>query len=101
MTVGQLIVRLSQYCGGPSRVVVLPRRFNPDGYQDGAMHCLHSDATSLDMGFSYPLQRDAWSCCSAAPQTDAGLYLLTGAIQEKIGPRVARMEASTTCPAHH
>ena len=61
-------------------------RGHPDGYHDEVVHFLHADATSLDMGFSYPLQRGAWSCCSAAPQADAVLYLLTDATQEQIDP---------------
>jgi len=92
---GQLIIRFSKYRGYPSRVVMMSRRVNPDGYHDEVVHFMHVDATSLDMGFSYPFQRESWSCCSSASQTDVVLYLLTDAIQEQIDTLVTSIEAST------
>ena len=50
---GQLIIRFSQYCGYPSRVVTMSRRFNPDGYHDEVMPFLHADAISFLFGHGF------------------------------------------------
>ena len=56
---GQLVIRSSQNRMYPSRVVMMSRRFNPQGFHDEVMQFLHADTASLDEGVSLPLQGDA------------------------------------------
>ena len=59
VTAGELQVRFRQYERWPARVVLMSRRFNPNGFWDVAQAFLIAAPGSLDVAYSLPLRTRA------------------------------------------
>ena len=61
VTMGQLVLRFAQYRTYPGRVVLLSKRFHPDGFYHEIVHVLHCEEAELDFGYTLPLREKAWA----------------------------------------
>ena len=55
------MLRFHQYETLPGRVVLLSRKFNPEGCSKEAVNLLTCDLETLDLGYSLHLRREAWA----------------------------------------
>ena len=63
-TQGHLVIRFDQYRQFPTRLWELTRKHNPEGFAAACFDFLHAPEKRLDLGFSLPLQQEAWKCQS-------------------------------------
>jgi hypothetical protein len=93
LTMGELVLRFHQYEGFPGRVVLLSRKFNRDGCYAESMNLLTCDEVSLDLGYSLPLRREAWSAGDNV--TTALAHIFSDTVQEEINTIAVCVDAST------
>ena len=106
-TAAHVLLRFSQYAEYPARVVLMARKYNPDGYYQEVLRFLHTDERLLDTGYSLPLRREAWvggrssgsatssSSSSSGAQADAIQHLLSPHVQEELATIAMAIETST------
>ena len=93
LTMGELVLRFHQYETFPGRVVLLSRKFNPEGCYEEALNLLTCDKETLDRGYSLLLRREAWG---AGPNlTTAMTHILSDKVQEEINTIAVCVDAST------
>ena len=93
LTMGELVLRFHQYEAFPCRVVLLSRKFNPEGFYDETVNLLTCDKDTLDIGYSRLLRREAWG---AGPNlTTAMQHILADKVQEEINTIAVCVDAST------
>ena len=92
VTAGELHIRFKQYETYPTRIVLLSRRYNPDGYLHEMKHFLTCSCDDLDRGFSLPLREEAkvHGSIQAAIQ-----YLHADTVQELINAIALHVEGSS------
>ncbi len=73
-TYAHLCIRFHQYKAFPFRLCNVVQQWNPAGYMLEAMRFLEAQSDMLDLGFSFPLQQEAWQ----KGATQAALDYLVG-----------------------
>ena len=93
VTMGQLVLRFAQYRTYPGRVVLLSKRFHPDGFYHEIVHLLHCEEAELDFGYTLPLRKKAWAAGGVV--TTAIGHLTSQQVQEEIDTIAVAIETST------
>jgi len=93
LTMGELVLRFHQYETFPGRVVLLSRKFNPEGCSKAAANLLTCDLETLDLGYSLHLRREVWAAGESL--TTALGHILSGKVQDDIDTIAVCVDAST------
>ncbi len=78
-----LCIRFHQYKLFPFRLCNMVQQWNPEGYMLAAMRFLEAQPDVLDLGFSFPLQREALQKGTAQAALD---YLVGPEVQQECRP---------------
>lgn len=86
-----LLVRYDDYYQFPYRIFELTRKFNPTGHLAAIESFLdmEQEQASLDLGYSFPLQQEAWK------QGSAGSRELSSAIAHAVNVKVVKSVAKS------
>ncbi len=82
MTLGHWVLRISEYQTYPTKLFRLCRRVNPVGWVAACYEFLRVPEAELDVGYSLPLQREAWR---TATEAEAVSFLMSDRVQEELG----------------
>jgi hypothetical protein len=80
-TESHLLMRFHAYTEFPTALWQLCKEYNPDGYLIAIDDFLHLPAESLDVGYSFQLQREAWDKGDLAQAT---AHLLRDGVQKEV-----------------
>ena len=78
---GHLIIRFEQYASYPTKLYTLCQKHNPEGWTTSIAEFLKADPSELDLGFSAPLQKEAWQTGS---ETGAMDFVMSHKIQSEL-----------------
>eukprot|EP00969_Alexandrium_andersonii_P101458 4476090-Alexandrium_andersonii.AAC.1 len=59
ITAAHVVMRFQQYAAYPARVVIVSKRFNPDGFRQEILRFLAAPGSALDTGYSDLLRKEA------------------------------------------
>ena len=92
-----LLVRYDDYYQFPYRIFELTRKFNPTGHLAAIESFLDMEQASLDLGYSFPLQQEAWKQGSAGSRelSSAIAFLLRDDIQQEMVNALEHASASS------